>query len=393
MPIRVLLVEDSPVFLIVLKRMLDASSDLEVVGTARTGTEALALIPKVRPQVICTDLHMPQMNGVEFTQEVMARYPRPILVLSASVQVKDTQNVFQVLAAGAVDVLPKPISGVDADIEALKQELIAKIKVLAGVTVFTLHRHRRRVSPTIQPTSPVARVTSVNREGCLEPKTPPRPPIRANPGGRTECYKIVGIGASTGGPQALQQILAQLPIDFPLPVVCVQHISKGFLAGLVKWLGSECRLPVQIARSAETPKPGTIYFPPENAHLEFDRVGRFAYSSAPPLLGHRPSISVTLKSIAKCYARRSIGILLTGMGRDGASGMLDIARAGGLTIAQDEASSVVFGMPKEAIALGAAAHVLPISSIAPLLKERLVACPYALDSIAEMSRMRHNKIR
>ncbi|MBE9040552.1 chemotaxis-specific protein-glutamate methyltransferase CheB [Oscillatoriales cyanobacterium LEGE 11467] len=391
MPIRVLLVEDSPVFLIILKRMLDSSADLEVVGTARTGIEALTLIPQVQPQVICTDLHMPEMNGLEFTQEVMANYPRPILVLSASVQAQDTQNVFQVLAAGAVDVLPKPISGVSADLKSLKRELIAKIKVLAGVKVFTLHRHRREtpILPSLdgRPSQNSKRNDTPNTFACSLPQ-PSLVDLE-----RITRYKIVGIGSSTGGPQALQCILSALPSNFSVPVVCVQHISLGFLLGLVTWLDGECSLSVQIAQPGEMPQPGTVYFSPEKYHLEFDRLGRFAYSTAPPIAGHRPSISVTFASMAKCYARRSIGILLTGMGRDGASGMQDIERAGGMTIAQNEASSIVFGMPKEAIALGAAAHILPIGAIAPLLTDRLLATQHTLDSIAELSRMRQNKNR
>ena len=393
MPIRVLLVEDSPVFLIVLKRMLDSSQDLDVVGTARTGKEALTLIPLVQPQVICTDLHMPEMDGLELTKEVMANYPRPILVLSASVQAEDTQNVFQVLAAGAVDVLPKPISGVSADLEALKREVISKIKVLAGVTVFTLHRHRRE-TPTFGSTCEPPSGNSIDRATPTPASPTPHTPRSSVANGlRVNSYKIVGIGSSTGGPQALQCILSALPTDFPVPVVCVQHISAGFLLGLVKWLDGECGLAVQIAQSGEIPQPGTVYFPPEDRHLEFDRFGRFVCSTAPPLSGHRPSISVTFESLARCYDRQSIGILLTGMGRDGASGMQEIDRAGGVTIAQDEASSVVFGMPKEAIALGAAQHILPVSAIAPLLTERLLARQLALDPIAELSRMRHNKNR
>ena len=393
MAIRVLLVEDSPVFLIVLKRMLESSEDLEVVGTARTGKEALTLIPQVQPQVICTDLHMPEMDGLELTKEVMAKYPRPILVLSASVQAENTQNVFQVLAAGAVDVLPKPMAGVSADLEALKREVIAKIKVLAGVTVFTLHRHRRE--PSIFGST--SEGSSKNSIGHVAPTPasgkPQTPGSSVGDGLHVGGYKMVGIGSSTGGPQALQSILKALPTNFPVPVVCVQHISAGFLLGLVQWLDGECALPVQIAQLGEIPQPGTVYFPPEDRHLEFDCFGRFTDSMAPPRAGHRPSISVTFESLAQCYTYQSIGILLTGMGRDGASGMQKIDRAGGVTIAQDEASSVVFGMPKEAIALGAAQHILPVSAIAPLLTERLLAHQLALDPIAELSRMRHNKNR
>jgi two-component system chemotaxis response regulator CheB len=364
MPIRVLLVEDSPVALVILKRILATSPDIEVVGTARHGREALELIPKLQPQVICTDYHMPQMNGLEFTEEVMMRFPRPILVISASVQVENTQTIFKMLNAGAVDVFPKPRAPSIEEYELLKQELISKIKILSGVTVFT--RHRRNSSMT----------TPVNHQ-AVKLETKPNFPISQSSESNFPFknhyskYKIVSIGASTGGPQALNNILSQLPINFPLPILCVQHISEGFLQGLVDWLASESQLPVKIARVGELPQPGVIYFPPEGRHLELDSFGKFLCTNSPPVSGHRPSVSVTFASVAKCYGAANIAVLLTGMGRDGADGMLAIAQAGGVTIAQNEASCVVFGMPKEAIALGAAKHILPVNEIATMLIRQL----------------------
>lgn len=376
MPIRVLLVEDSPVALVILKRILATSPDIEVVGTASHGREALELIPKLQPQVICTDYHMPQMNGLEFTEEVMMRFPRPILVISASVQAEDTQTIFKMLNAGAVDVFPKPRSPSIEEYELLKQELISKIKILSGVTVFT--RHRRSTNSNI--TKPVVdrttRTTESNRQTVkLETKTtisvsqPPK--INSSFQNNFSKPKIVSIGASTGGPQALNNILSQLPINFPLPILCVQHISEGFLQGLVDWLGSECQMPVKIAKFGEIPQPGVIYFPPEGRHLELDSFGKFLCTNSPPVSGHRPSVTVTFASVAKCYGAANIAVLLTGMGRDGADGMLAIAQAGGITIAQNEASCVVFGMPKEAIALGAAKHILPVNEIASMLLKQV----------------------
>jgi len=373
MPIRVLLVEDSPVALVILKRILATSPDIEVVGTARHGREALELIPKLLPQVICTDYHMPQMNGLEFTEEVMMRFPRPILVISASVQAEDTQTIFKMLNAGAVEVFPKPRSPSIEEYELLKQELISKIKILSGVTVFT--RYRRNSNITI-PVDRTTRTTAGNHQPLkLETKT--NLPISRTLGINLPSQnhhlkpKIVSIGASTGGPQALNNILSQLPINFPVPILCVQHISEGFLQGLVDWLGSESQLPVKIAKFGEIPQPGVIYFPPEGRHLELDSFGKFLCTNSPPISGHRPSVSVTFASVAKCYGAGNIAVLLTGMGRDGADGMLAIAQAGGITIAQDEASSVVFGMPKEAIALGAAKHILPVNQIASMLLKQL----------------------
>lgn len=183
----------------------------------------------------------------------------------------------------------------------------------------------------------------------------------------TSSVRVVAIGASTGGPQALHKILSQLPANFPVPVLCTQHISVGFLQGSIDWLASECKLKVKIASSGESPSAGTIYFAPENCHLELDARGKFNCSLTLPVDGHCPSIAVLFKSVAKFYGRATAGVLLTGIGKDGAAGMQAIASSGGMTIAQDEKTSIVFGMPKEAIALGAAQQILPIQDIAPFL--------------------------
>jgi two-component system, chemotaxis family, protein-glutamate methylesterase/glutaminase len=348
MPIRVLLVEDSQIALTILKRILSSSPDIEVVGEAKSGLEALAMIPEVQPDVICTDLHMPRMDGLTFTSEVMALYPRPILVISASVQDEDTHQVFQLLEAGAVDIFPKPLSGLTIDNQAFGKELINKIQILSGVRVLT---RKRKIN------SKLKKLES-DKIPTFKPDFYPKPNHKP---------KIVVVGASTGGPQALHDVFTQLPPNFPLPIICVQHICLGFLQGLIDWLGNSCSLPIQIAQPGDMPKPGKIYFPPEQRHLELDSRGRFICSDALPLGGHRPSVTVTFVSAAKAYGKSTVGILLTGMGRDGADGMQAIAEAGGFTIAQDEATSVVFGMPKEAISLGAAKQVLPIQAIAPTL--------------------------
>lgn len=343
MPIRVLLVEDSQITLLILRRILNSSPQIEVVGEARTGLEALPLISQLQPDVICTDLHMPQMDGLEFTSEVMALYPRPILVISSWVQEEDTPHVFQLLEAGALDIFPKPSAGLSMEDKLLNQELINKILILSGVKVFKKKRKSY---------SQVKRLDTFSYKSFSKPE-------------------IVVIGASTGGPQAINELLTQLPSNFPIPVICVQHICLGFLQGFIDWLTSSCRLPIQIAKPGDVPKPGVIYFPSEQQHLELDSRGRFIYSNSPPVDGHRPSVTVTFKSVAKFYGKATMGILLTGMGRDGAEGMHCIAQTGGFTIAQDEATSVIFGMPKEAIDLGAANLVLPLHAIAPKLLEML----------------------
>jgi two-component system chemotaxis response regulator CheB len=296
----------------------------------------------------------------------MATFPRPILVISASVQPEDTYNVFRALESGAVDIFPKPTSESILDYEAIKQELLKKIRVLSGVSVFTKHR---RKPPKATPTSkPVPTKGGDASQSFAKPATP----VSQFSSSNATRTRIIGIGASTGGPQALQTILSQLPVGFPLPVVCVQHISEGFLSGLIEWLRVKCKLPIQIASSGEIPQPGTIYFPPDQMHLEVTKQGRFWYSKALPVGGHRPSVDVTFQSIAAYYGSGAMGVLLTGMGADGAQGMKAIADAGGTTIAQDESSCVVFGMPKVAIALGSVQRVLPLSEIAPFLRTKVL---------------------
>ncbi|KJH71366.1 chemotaxis-specific protein-glutamate methyltransferase CheB [Aliterella atlantica] len=345
-PTSVLLVEDSPVALEILERLLSSSPDIKVVGKARNGKEALDLIPKLQPKVICTDLHMKGMDGLEFTKHVMANDPRPILVVSTSVQKEDTHTIFELLQAGAVDVFPKPSTGLASDYEQVKRDLIGKIKILSGVTVFT-----KRQQPSVK-------AVEVN-------------PSMSAIANVTRSLRVITIGASTGGPQAIHKILAQFPAEFPVPIICTQHISQGFLQGLVDWLDSECKVKVKVAQVGESPLPGTVYFAPDNSHLELDAQGKFIYSSALPVDGHCPSVTVTFKSVAKFYGRSAAGILLTGMGRDGAEGMRAIAQVGGMTFAQDEKTCIVFGMPKEAIALNVVQQVLPIQEIAPLLLRKV----------------------
>jgi two-component system chemotaxis response regulator CheB len=341
MPIRVLIVEDSQIALVILKRILESSPQIEVVGTACSGLEALELIPTTQPDVICTDLHMPYMNGLELTAKVMEFYPCPILVISASVKQEDTHHIFQLLEAGAIDIFPKPDAGLVENDELLKQALIDKINVLSGVRVFK--RKQKNATRNL-----------ANKPASSPLKFLPKP-------------KIIAIGASTGGPQALYEIFSQLPSGLQVPLICIQHISVGFLQGFIDWLGRNCQLPIRIAQTGETPQPGQIYFSSEQQHLELDSKGRFVHSNTPPLEGNRPSITITFESIAKIYGKSTLGILLTGMGRDGARGLQAIAQAGGWTIAQDEATSVIFGMPHAAIELGAAKQVLPIQAIAPTL--------------------------
>lgn len=339
MTIKVLLVEDSPVATLLLQKIINASPDVRIVGCGKTGVEGLELVQKLNPDVICTDLHMPKMNGLEFTKQVMANFPKPILVISASVQEEDTQHVFDVLNAGAVDIFPKPRTGQSRDYDLISEPLLAKIRILAGIKVF-----RRKLPSSTPFTSPSTTSFSTFSSSSK--------------------VQMIVIGTSTGGPQVLAEILGKIPANFSVPIVCVQHISQGFLGGLIDWLNNNCQLKVKVAMTGEKPQAGYLYFPPEKHHLEFDRNGRFFCFTGLPVDGHCPSVTVTFNSCANVFGKNAIGVLLTGMGRDGAQGLLSMYQKGAYTIAQDEASSVVFGMPGEAVRLGAAKKVLPSSSIA-----------------------------
>ncbi len=341
-PIRVFLVDDSPLALVLLKRMLATSPDIEVVGTARNGREALAAFERTKPQVICTDYHMPDMDGLALIQETMAVFPRPILVISSTIDPAERHKAFPLLAAGAVDVSAKPDA--NTPFEQAAAELVQKIKLLSGVMVFT------RRSPNAA-AGAVSSGTIVSRAPFPAPAPAAPPVLQAR---KANLIRMVAVGASTGGPQALQTIFSGLPARFSCPIVCVQHISLGFLSGLVEWLDAQCRLRVKIAANGEVAVPGTIYFAQENTHLEFDGQGRLIYALSPPVDGHKPSVTATFESVARHYRHSALGVLLTGMGSDGASGLESIMRAGGTTLAQDKASCVVFGMPQQAILRGAA---------------------------------------
>lgn len=337
-PIRTFLVGET---LASLQQILATSSEIEISGTAENGEEALELIPKNNSQVICTELEMPVMNGLDLTRGIMATDPRAILVVSRLGQKEDCDKTFQLFEAGAIEVFPMPGNENELAFYASVQELIKKIKILSGVMVL----RRRQIFPHIamQPNHSVSGVCSQTIPG------------------------MVVIGASTGGPLALKEILAELPADFPLPIVCVQHISQGFLQGLVDWLAVDCSLPVAIAQTGERPQAGTVYFSPERRHLKFDADGRFLIANGSKADNHIPSATVSFQSAAYRFGSHVIGVLLTGMGEDGVDGMLAIADQGGITIAQNEQSCVVFGMPQRAIEIKAVSHVLPLQDIASML--------------------------
>ncbi len=319
----------------------------------------------------------------EWSLRVMAEVPHPILIISSSIP-GEAGAILPVLLAGAVDVIAKPPGAAASNPDVAAQatrELVAKIKLVAGVVVFTHRRNDLAAPLTIA-------ATVVAPEKIAVPATSGAPEKAAVPGAAIlaldaqlksaerrrlprlapgSAPRLVAIGASTGGPQTLAKILSRLPADYALPIVCVQHISEGFVSGLVEWLDGCCALRVQLARAGAAPVAGTVWLAPDDVHLCVNAAGRFSVSSAPPLDSHRPSVTTLFESVAASYGAGAVGVLLTGMGSDGAQGLSAISLAGGFTIAQDEASCVVFGMPARAIELGAAQHILPPDAIADLL--------------------------
>ena len=364
--LRVLLVA-SPLVCRVAQQMLRNAAEIEVCGTVRAGREALALLPSLRPQVICVSDELVGMSALELTREIMSRHACPILIMQSLCGLEPSaaarESVFALLQAGAVDVfsMSSIVPGPDSP---QTRQLIAKIKMVARVPVISRLQRSIPAPETSDSTAAltVARLSprTLSLSGSTGRAVPASPSVSASVVGT----RVVAIGASTGGPQALLAVLSELPRDYALPVLCVQHISKGFIGGLIEWLDGQCALKVRIARAGEIPTPGTVYFPEEDKHLELDESdGTIRLSLSPAVDGHRPSATTLFQSVARRSRSRGIAVLLTGMGCDGAKGLQAVHEAQGITIAQNQESCVVFGMPAAAIQLGAAQQVLPLGAI------------------------------
>jgi two-component system, chemotaxis family, protein-glutamate methylesterase/glutaminase len=354
-PLRVLVVDDSALVRRLLRELLERDPAVRVVGEAANGRDALAKVAELRPDLITLDVRMPEMDGVETTRQIMAYHPTPILVLTASLSSYDVDITFQMLGAGALDVMEKPRLNDLAEIERCSRALLRKVHLLARVKVVT-HLRGRRGAPPVG-----ARVDAPRREAPRHAGITTAAPA---------LFPVVVIGASTGGPRVVRQILAALPPSFPAAVLVVQHIAQGFSAGLVEWLAPGVALPVRLAAEGDTLCPGQVLVAPDRLDLLVQPGGK-VHLSALPLLLQRPAIDIAMQSVAAIFGPETIGVLLTGMGRDGAIGLQAIRRSGGYTIAQDEASCTIYGMPRAAVELGAAQAVLPPSAIAAALMARL----------------------
>ncbi|MCP4104483.1 MAG: chemotaxis-specific protein-glutamate methyltransferase CheB [Desulfobacteraceae bacterium] len=319
-PVRVLVVDDSDSARAFIVDILSADSEIQVVGEAENGLEAIKKIPELKPDIVTMDIWMPVMDGLEAIGKIMSSHPVPILVVTSKT---DTDTAYKAISKGALEVIPKPdINSGDSE------ELISKIKLLSKVKVIS-HIQKRYFEKSIN--SP---------------------------------DKIVAIASSTGGPKALSCLLSALPENFPWPIVIAQHIAGDFVAGMAEWLDKVVSLKVKPGEEGENIIGGTVYVSKSEKHMEIDKLNRIRFKDRNPKDIYFPSCNILLSSVANVYKNRSIGIILTGMGDDGVVGLKDIKTAGGITIAQDEKSSVIFGMAKVAIESECIDKVLPLDKIA-----------------------------
>jgi len=339
--IRVLIVEDSPTVREFLLQIFASDPAIEVVGTAETGEEAIEAVERTNPDIITMDVHMPRMNGFDATRRIMETHPTPIVIVSGAADVTDTAKAFRAIESGALAVLRKPSSVGYLDHEQSTSELIRTVKVMSEVKV--VRRWARNRPSEVVPETSLCK-------GVRLQTTQSQP-------------RIVAIGASTGGPPVLQLILAALPRNFPVPVLIVQHIASGFTQGLVEWLAQSSSLPVHVAAHGQSVLAGQVYVAPDGLHMAVGADGRIQLRSDEPENGLRPSVACLFRSVAKVYGESAVGVLLTGMGKDGAWELKLMKEQGAVTIAQDRETSVVHGMPGEAIKLGGATYVLPPEKI------------------------------
>lgn len=325
-PIRVLVVDDSMFMRDALRNILEEDPRMVVAGTAENGLEAIQKTQDLKPDVITMDLNMPKMGGAEAIQEIMQRFPTPIVVVSEM----NIRRIVACLGLGAMDFV-----AVESDVDALAHDLRDKVRMAS------------RVRPLKQY------------------KVTPRPAKAAKAVKRAQDMMVVAIGVSTGGPQALLGVLSKLPADFPAPILIVQHMSKGFIHGLAEWLRQYAALRVCVAEEGDSLATGTVYFAPDDAHMTVTSLGTIALVEDGDRVSlHVPSADVLLKSVAEVYGANAIGVIMTGMGRDGAAGIKAIHHAKGATIAQDEDSSVIYGMNKVAVDMGCVTRVLALDKIA-----------------------------
>jgi two-component system, chemotaxis family, protein-glutamate methylesterase/glutaminase len=340
--VKVLVVDDSALMRKLIPLILERDPDVEVIGTAMDGAFALKKIAELQPDVVTLDLEMPRMDGIEALRMIMKHAPRPVIVFSTHSR-EGAYSTFKALALGAIDFVAKPKDAASGHLDPIASQLIEKIKVASRARGL-----KKMPTFEVEPVHPVKRKSSI----LVAPS------------------RIIAIGISTGGPNALQYLLTQIPADFPAAIVIVQHMPEGFTDMFARRLDECCALDVQEAKSGDLLIAGRVLICPGNRHMMVRRMPRgemVVLSDSPPINGHRPSVDVLFHSVAQEFGLTAVGVLMTGMGEDGAEGLGAIKSAGGMTIAQSEETCVVSGMPRTAILKGFANKILPLDSMGSYL--------------------------
>ena len=340
--IRTLIVDDSLLVRNILTEILESDPEIKVVGTASNGLEAVHKAAELKPDIITIDIEMPVMDGIEATKKITDEYSIPILVITDPEVRKKREVPFYAIKAGAVDVLEKPNVSTKAKFKEISSQIIREVKIVSSIKIL-----KRKKTKSIRPRK-FDFVKSKRR--------------------KSDNIEIIVIGSSIGGPKGLLSIFERLPGNYPVPIMVVQHIGKGFIDGLIKWISLSTLLSVVVAKNGEKVKPGCIYFAPGGYHMKINSNGEIIIYNGEPINSCKPSIDALFISAAESYKKRTLGILLTGMGKDGAEGLLSIKNIGGRTIAQNEETSLVFGMPAKAIEYGAANEVLPLEDIIAVVR-------------------------
>ena len=369
---RVLIVDDSALMRRMVADMIESTSGFEVVGTARNGREAIEKVRALRPDVVTMDVEMPVMNGIDALREIMARFPTPIVMLSSRTE-RGAEETIRSLELGAVDFVCKPSGAISMDIAEVKEILIGKLRLAAH-----------------------ARVTALSRQGASFPVGQvgnlPIPAPAGAEAHRLQADRLVVIGSSTGGPRALETIIPQLPPDLSAAVVVAQHMPPGFTAAMADRLNTLSALRVREAADGDMLTQGEVLIAPGGRHLLVNSRKRVMISDAPAVWGVRPAVDLLMTSAAETYGTACVGVILTGMGQDGARGAALIRRAGGRTLAQDEDTCVVYGMPKAAVEQGGVDLVVPLPQIAATIAQIVrSSAPHAAS--AEPKRMEEDAVR
>jgi two-component system chemotaxis response regulator CheB len=360
-PIRVVVVEDSPTARELLTTLFQSAEGMEVVGVAPDGKEGVRLARQLRPDVVTMDVRMPEMDGLEATRRIMHQAPTPIVIVTNSTMRADMDLTFEALQAGALTVVRKP--GL-ADPETCDR-VVQAVRLMSEVPV--VHHWGRGKRPAQGAPTPSERAGTAAQPLWRQKADPLSAGVWNLSAEVGQRVQRIGIAASTGGPGTLAKVLGPLPGDFRVPILVVQHITRGFSIGLAEWLDGMTALRVSLAGHGESPRPGTALLAPDDYHMQVSSAGVVELSRKPPFKGVRPSANYLFHSLAHAYGPRAMGIVLTGMGDDGAEGLSVLHDMGGLTVAQDEESCIVYGMPREAVAHKAVDRVLTPDQIAQVL--------------------------